>query len=246
MTTPTFEDACRSCDAANAHGINFVASFGALAVVCKDIGSEAVASKAKDLLRIILCSAPMCCNASRIKAVRGVAICVLESGPAAAVLLATGLIKGSSIYAHKYCSFTSSLALRTATLTSCQLRRARALLAPQVGRVTRLCRVSSLFALHLTFLQLPPPCRVAHAPGLREICEICVLRRRSHAQLASLRMRPGAVFCPTSISAVRRPLTLQQLVSQQLKWAVEITRMGSSRTVRSPLDTSEPFQHALS
>jgi hypothetical protein len=41
--------------------------------------------------------------------------------------------------------------LRTATLTSCQLRRARALLAPQVGRVTRLCRVSSLFALHLTF-----------------------------------------------------------------------------------------------
>jgi hypothetical protein len=101
MTKPTFEDACRSCDSANAGGINFVVSFGALAAMCKDIGKDAVASKAKELLRIILCSAPVCCNASRIKAVRSVAICVLESSPAAAGLLATGLIKGSSIYAHK-------------------------------------------------------------------------------------------------------------------------------------------------
>ena len=101
MTSPTFEDACRRCDAANANGINFVSSFGALAAMCKDLGKETVASKAKDLLRVIVCSAPMCCSASRVKAVRSVAICVLESGPAAAGLLATGLIKGSSIYAHK-------------------------------------------------------------------------------------------------------------------------------------------------
>jgi hypothetical protein len=101
MTTPTFVDACRSCDASIARGNNFVASFGTLAAVCKDMGKEDVASKAKELLRIILCSAPMCCSASRIKAVRSVAICVLDSGPSAAGLLATGLIKGSSIYAHK-------------------------------------------------------------------------------------------------------------------------------------------------
>jgi len=98
---PSFEDACRACDAASAHGTNFVASFRNLAAICKDMGNEAVAAKAKDLLRIILCSAPMCSTTSRVKAVRSVALCVLDSGPAAAALLATGLIKGSSIYAHK-------------------------------------------------------------------------------------------------------------------------------------------------
>ncbi len=107
MSAPTFEEACRGCDAASAHGTNFVASFGVLAAVCKDIGKESVASKAKELLRIILSAAPMCCTAGRIKAVRSVAICVLDSGPAAAALLATGLIKGSSIYAYKSSPFTS-------------------------------------------------------------------------------------------------------------------------------------------
>ena len=109
MAAPTFEDACRNCDAAIALGSNFIASFRALAAVCKDMGQEAVASKAKDLLRIILCSAPMCCNASRIKSVRSVAVCVLDSGPAAAALLSTGLIKGSGVYAHKSPPSTTAL-----------------------------------------------------------------------------------------------------------------------------------------
>ena len=131
MATPSFEDACRACDAASANGTNFVTSFRNLASICKDIGNEAVAAKAKDLLRIILCSAPMCSTASRVKAVRSVAICVLESGPAAASLLSTGLIKGSSIYAHK--SHPRPLMPLSATpLTVLQLRWSRPVLATQV------------------------------------------------------------------------------------------------------------------
>jgi hypothetical protein len=141
MSSPSFEDACRACDAANARGTNFVASFEVLAVACKDIGKEAVASKAKDLLRIIVCSAPMCCTASRIKAVRSVAIRVLESGPAAAALLATGLVKGSSIYAHKFGPFNSFMSPLCTALTLHQLRGTRPFPEPQVNFVTFLLTV---------------------------------------------------------------------------------------------------------
>jgi hypothetical protein len=149
MATPSFEDACRACDAASANGTNFVTSFQNLASICKDIGNEAVAAKAKDLLRIILCSAPMCSTASRVKAVRSVAICVLESGPAAASLLSTGLIKGSSIYAHK--SHPRPLMPLSATpLTVLQLRWSRPVLATQVrckfGYAKYACQRSHIYA----------------------------------------------------------------------------------------------------
>ena len=229
MSTPTFEDACRSCDAASAHGTNFVGSFGALATLCKGIGSEFVASKAKELLRIILCSAPMCSSSSRIKAVRSVAICVLESGPSAAALLATGLLKGSSIYAHKS-EPRASPRLDHAIISLFPSFAGRALFL-QLRSASCCLKHYNIIPSHISAAAASSPCpfRLQSLPNpevlqpiRRLVClplsaRRCTPRSTSHLQLAA------AILAPA--------LTCLQLATQQLKWAVDITRAGGGRMV---------------
>jgi hypothetical protein len=187
MSTPTFEDACRACDYASTHGTNFIASFRALAAICRDIGQEAVASKAKDLLRLILCSAPLCCTAKHTKVVRSVAICVLESGPAASALLATGLIKGSSIYAHKFNPRACCLVIRTHSLSIISF----------AGRALFLhLRLDAL--LFLSFSHTPLISWQLPSPRLH-ICSRCFCGTRKPrsfpgAQFTSYHLRSGATI----------------------------------------------------